>query len=138
MIFCRNVIVNYFAPLIKEPSIFIVVGDILNTYSQIYKTLGDASSNNLTHSSNGYLENNKVKWMNKVSAKALNRRTAQDIEWREKLQAGDYIDAICRYPTPNSSAPNKYVQAWQPAKIERLEIDGNLVVSFLRLPRTLN
>lgn len=138
MLFCRNIIVNYFAPLMREPAMSLVVDEIFNTYAPLYKTLGDSSPNNMTHSQSGPLENNKVQWMNMESSKACSIKTPEDMEWRASLKAGDYIDAVCQLSTPSSSAPNKFVQAWQPAKIELVDTEGNLLVAFLKLPRSMN
>jgi hypothetical protein len=33
MLFCRNIIVNYFVPLMREPAMSLVVDEILNTYA---------------------------------------------------------------------------------------------------------
>jgi hypothetical protein len=92
----------------------------------------------MTHFQSGVVENNKVIWMNKESTKACSILSAEEMEWRASLKAGDYIDAVCQLPTPSSSAPNKFVQAWQPAKIELVDTEGNLLVAFLRLPRSMN
>ncbi len=53
MLLCRNIIVNFYAPLMKEPSMSVVVDEILNTYSQLYKTLGDAGPSNMTNAIGG-------------------------------------------------------------------------------------
>ena len=62
------------------------------------------------------------------------RRVWAEQEWRENLQAGDYVDAINLFATPSNVNGEHNIKGWCPAKITQIHPDGRVQVAFLGMP----
>lgn len=69
MLFYRNILVNYFPPLMKDMTMCQAVEEVLNPHAPLFRNLQD----NLGHMSSSvhssHHDSNKVRWLNKISDK---------------------------------------------------------------------
>ena len=113
-----------------------VVSEIFNPFSNLMRNLLDNASNTNIAKYANYNITNKRLWLNKCSEE-IAREARNKQEWRLTLNKGDYIDAISCFETPYNQH-SKSLHGWSPAKIVMVDNNHNIILSFLRCPKSNN
>jgi hypothetical protein len=133
--FFRALIVYFFSRMVEVQAFAKIIDDILNVNASLwgatnYKRNFRQGLSLSQLSDSDVKKKDMIEKLNAHNDMYEKLRVANEQEWRSLIKAGDYIDAINHFATPQNIHEVKNIRGWCPAKVTGVA-DGNVRVAFL-------
>ena len=131
----RNLLVNFYIAFMDRIVFAKIIDEIFNVNASLYNAISIKSkrSNGVSCIQLSTPDDTKKRAMlaslNDDAQLFVLQRVSREAEWRISLKAGDYVDCISHWMTPNSNS-HHYIKGWSVGKILKVDRD-NFLVSFI-------